>query len=234
VSQEIRKKVEVVPTDEYDPRHYLCSIGPSPMDATQTTHLEHCIERLRTGDESARAELLNSACERLRRLARKMLKGYPRLARLEETGDVLQNAAVRLHASLKAVAPESLRHFFRLAALQIRRELIDLARHHFGPQGLGGKMATPAPGDADTPRPPFEKAETTDEPARLAVWSELHQRIETLPEPDREVFELLWYHELTQEQAAEILNVSRHTVIRRWQAACLRLRDLLSSSGFQS
>jgi hypothetical protein len=33
---------------------------------------------LKAGDESARKELLNCACERLARLTRKMLKAYPR------------------------------------------------------------------------------------------------------------------------------------------------------------
>ena len=35
----------------------------------------------RGGDEAARAELLGCACERLRMLARKMLKGYPNVRR---------------------------------------------------------------------------------------------------------------------------------------------------------
>ena len=46
--------------------------------------------------ERAREALLSHAAGRLERLARMMLRGYPRLRRWEETGDVLQNALLRL------------------------------------------------------------------------------------------------------------------------------------------
>src|SRR4051794_19817952 len=135
-----------------------------------TTVIQGWVDRLRGGDDSAREALLNCAAERLTRLARKMLKGYPGVARWEQTGDVLQNALIRLDRALTAVAPPTARDFFRLAAAQIRRELIDLARRHAGPEGLGARHSTvdrtagdkspaagrgePAAGaDPDPPRP---------------------------------------------------------------------------------
>jgi len=98
------------------------------MADQSTAHLQRCLERLRAGDSTARAELLNSACERLQRLTHKMLQDYPRVRRWEETGDVCQNALIRLCRTLETISPESVRDFYRLAALQVRRELIDLAR----------------------------------------------------------------------------------------------------------
>ena len=95
-----------------------------------TTVIQGCIDRLRVGDESARAALLDCAADRLARLARKMLKGYPGVARWEQTDDVAQNALIRLDRALRAVTPPTARDFFRLAAAQVRRELIDLARHY--------------------------------------------------------------------------------------------------------
>ena len=65
------------------------------------------------------------ACARLRQLTCAMLKDYPRLKRWEETDDVFQNASLRLYRALGKVRPASVREFFRLAAVQIRRELID-------------------------------------------------------------------------------------------------------------
>ena len=62
-----------------------------------TTRIQLRLDRLRAGDASARDELLTMACERLRRLARKMLRGYPGVRRWEQTDDVLQNATLRLH-----------------------------------------------------------------------------------------------------------------------------------------
>src|SRR6516165_11191633 len=107
------------------------------MPDNRTVHLQHCVDRLRQGDEAARQELLEGTCERLRQLTQTMLRDYRRLKRWEETDDVLQNALVRLHRALQQVTPPTLRDFYRLATLQIRRELIDLSRHYYGPEGRG-------------------------------------------------------------------------------------------------
>jgi RNA polymerase sigma factor (sigma-70 family) len=190
--------------------------------SSRTLQFQMRIDRLRAGDTSARDELLTLACERLGRLARKMLKGYPRVRRWEETGDVLQNATLRLGRALDEVAPATTADFFRLAALQIRRELIDLARHYYGPQGEGANHATagasPRPAGDDT-EPAYEPAAKTDDPSRLASWAEFHRQVEVLPTEEREAFDLLWYQGLSQAEASELLGVSERTVKRRWQAA---------------
>ena len=75
-------------------------------------------------------------------LARAMLRRYPHVRRWEETDDLLQAALMRLHRSLAEVQPEGVPHFDNLAAAQIRRELIDLARSYHGPEGLGANHHT--------------------------------------------------------------------------------------------
>ena len=109
-----------------------------------STVIQGCIDRLRAGDESARAALLSCASDRLARMARKMLKGYPGVARWEQGDDIAQNALIRLERALRAVAPPTARDFFRLAAAEVRRELIDLARHYYGPRGLGAHHSSDA------------------------------------------------------------------------------------------
>jgi hypothetical protein len=47
------------------------------------------------------------------------------------------------------------------------------------------------------------------------------------PMEEREVFDLLWYHALTQAEAAELLQVTDRTVKRRWRSARLRLHRAL-------
>ena len=108
-----------------------------------STEIQLRLDRLRSGDESARDELLDITRVRLGRLARKMLQGYPGVRRWEQTDDILQNVALRLCRALKTIRPESVHGFVRLAALQIRRELIDLARHYDGPEGCGRHHAQP-------------------------------------------------------------------------------------------
>jgi RNA polymerase sigma factor (sigma-70 family) len=191
----------------------------------QTLRLQRCLERLHAGDESAREELLAAACERLTQLTRTMLQDYRRLRRWEETGDVLQNALLRLHRALEQVLPPTPCDFYRLAALQIRRELIDLARHYYGPQGLGARHESVGP-----MAPLDARADVTDNPARLAAWAEFHEQASALPEDEREVFDLVWYQGLSHTDAAALLNVSARTVKRRWQAACLRLHEALGGA----
>jgi RNA polymerase sigma-70 factor (ECF subfamily) len=149
--------------------------------------------------------------------------------RWEETDDVLQNALLRLHRALREVALPSARDFFRLAALQIRRELLDLARHHYGPHGLGAHHASRAAAHAaDGSQPPaHEPAAHSHEPGRLAAWTEFHTQAGALPDDEREVFDLLWYQGLSQAEAATILGISERTVKRRWQAARLALHQAL-------
>src|SRR3954452_7824325 len=138
------------------------------MGSDQSTQLQHCLDRLREGDLSARDDLIRYSCARLERLTHTMLRDYARLRRWEETGDVLQNAMIRLNRALGEVAPANVRDFFRLAALEIRRELIDLARHYYRPGGPGDRHASvhgghpsdPSPHSGGPP-PAYEQEEST-------------------------------------------------------------------------
>ena len=78
-----------------------------------------------------------------------MLGRFPNVRRWADTDDVLQNAQLRLLHALETVRPDSTRRFFGLAAKQIRWELIDLARHFYGAEGIGANHASK--GGAATP-----------------------------------------------------------------------------------
>ncbi|HEY6565581.1 MAG TPA: sigma-70 family RNA polymerase sigma factor [Pirellulaceae bacterium] len=183
--------------------------------------LEDCLTRLRRGDVSARDELIAEACQRLTRLTRKMLHDYPRVHRWEETDDVFQRSVMRICKALEQVTPASVTEFIRLAACQIRRELIDLARHYYGPHGLGAHHLTNH-GSADLASIP--RTGESREPSRLIDWAEFHQRIDELPQELRQVFDLVWYQGLSQLQAAGLLGVHERTIRRRWREACISVR----------
>jgi RNA polymerase sigma factor (sigma-70 family) len=193
----------------------------------ETTMIEQLLGRLRAGDGAARDPLLGVVCERLGRLAHKMLRDFPGVARWEGTDDVLQNATLRLCRALKDVTPESPRSFFNLAAVQIRRELIDLARHYNGPHGMGAHHQSLGPSDVRK-NPGLEcPAADTNEPGGLTDWTEFHEQVEALPDEQREVFNLVWYQGLTQVEAAALIGVTERVVKWRWRAARLTLHQAL-------
>jgi RNA polymerase sigma-70 factor (ECF subfamily) len=195
-------------------------------ELSSSTRLQLQLDRLNSGDETARDELLKIAYDRLLRLARKMLARYPGVQRWEQTDDVLQNAALRLWKSLRDVRPESVRSFINLAAVQIRRELIDLARHHEGGAGPGRPREGPGPRDGSASTlVPRDSGTDTGDPARLADWTEFHNHIEALPGEEKEIFDLLWYQGLTQAEAAAVLEVTERVVRYRWRAARLKLHE---------
>src|SRR5947209_14826634 len=124
-----------------------------------TQQLQCCLERMRGGDQAARDELLRGVVNQLERLARKMLRRFPNVHRWAETDDVLQSALMRLLRGLQQLdPPSSMAQFFALAAQQMRRELLDLARHHCNPKrpgvhhvseldDKGGEMEASAPSE---------------------------------------------------------------------------------------
>jgi RNA polymerase sigma-70 factor (ECF subfamily) len=190
------------------------------LDA-QTTVLVQLLERMKRGDREARDELVRAFQARLELLGQKMLRNYPGVGRWVEASDVLQGSLLRLLRALESVQPESTRAFFGLAAEQIRRELLDLARHFYGPQGLGANHASVG-ADPETSRPGFEPADPGDD-GDLERWCRFHEEVTRLPVQEREVVGLVYYHGWTQTQVAELFQVNVRTVRRWWESALVKL-----------
>lgn len=195
-----------------------------PVEKSLTQQL---LNRIADGDDKARELLISHSMARLRRLAASMLRDLPSVRRWDDTDDVLQNALVRLNRALLVVAPESPRRFIGLAATQIRRELVDLYRHHYGPEGHAAHHASGMKNQdsQSSSVPSFDSPDKQMSPSTQAI---LHEAIDRLPEDLREVFEMTFYQGMTQEEIAGVLDVSTKTIKRRWRDARLALQDLLS------
>jgi len=194
----------------------------------QTEIIQGQLSRLRLGDAAALNDLLGYASSRLEHLTRKMLNGFGAVRRHEQTGDVLQNALIRLTRAIQEVVPEDSRHFFRLAALQIRRELVDLARRYSG-KGMhsldgGGED------DGSAVQADLSPVEQTNDPRKVAEWTEFHRMVQELPEKEREVVDLLLYNGLSQQEAADVMQVDVRSIKRYWQRARLTLFERLQGS----
>lgn len=184
------------------------------------------MEQLQSVDHANSHELVGSynvmsaeSREFIHRVAHELLSGFPLVRRWNETDDVCQEAAARMHSALQVMEPESRRHFENLVALQIRRTLIDLARKQL-------RTVDQCP-SRWTPQEPFLRVDDVlndfgDDAAdsdSLSRWTRLHECVEEIPEPDRETFQLMWYRGLRRCQIAEMMGVDVSTVQRRWRSA---------------
>jgi RNA polymerase sigma factor (sigma-70 family) len=83
-------------------------------------------------------------------------------------------------------------------------------------------------GEGSSDGQPLNPSErSTCSAAHLERWAEFHRQVELLPEEEREITSLLWYHGLSQAEAAEMLGISERTLQRRWQSARLKLFEAL-------
>ena len=204
------------------------------MAQGETARIHRWVERLQAGDESALNELIVHFEQRLRSLTRKMIREFPLVQRSEQTDDVFQQAVLRLCRALKAVSPGNTRELIRLSAAQVRRELLNLTRYYksrpsvqlveqLGPDGEGRFSQTVRL----DPTPLSQEPATAETPSVLENWTEFHQVVATLPEAEREVFDLVFYQGMTQSEVASIQDVSLKTVRKRWNSARLAIYDAL-------
>ena len=178
----------------------------------QTTELQILLDRWGVGD-IATAVVFERADARFRLIARRMLREYPAVRAKEETGDVWHGAFFRMARALAEVRPTTVRALTGLAAEQIRRELLDLARKHRRRPvitGLDLSFVDGARFDHDLDR-----------------WAALHEAAGNLPERVKQVFDLHYYGGLTHEEIARTIGTCDRTVRTRWRQAQVHLLDLL-------
>ena len=189
------------------------------MAGDPSAMLHGLLARVAAGDQAARHELIGCAYQRLRCLARVILnENFPRLKAAPaalETTDVADEAALGMYEVLAEIQPATPRDFFRLAAQRIRWLLLERAKQV---DRAGRELPdSPAPRAAD-------RLPEDDVPGALEA---LYQQIEALPDKEREVVDLLYFHELDQSEAAAILGVTERSVRRYWTAARLKLLETM-------
>ena len=186
-----------------------------------TSELADLLEKLRQGDPDARCRVVEcrrgSAEEVDPQDAPWLPEGSP-LGRNRRVSRTLFFAST-VHwptCGLKGYA-----EFYALAGMQIRRELLDLAKHFQGAQGIGAKH------HSDRGRAAERKCADPLEPETLEAWARFHEAVGCLPDEEREVVQLVWYDGMKRPEAAAVLGVSLATLKRRWQSARLHLSELL-------
>ncbi len=158
-----------------------------------------------------------------------MLSQFPNVRRWDDTDDVFQNAAMRLHRTLGKVPITSPREIIALAATELHRELLDLARRHTGPMSFAANHATnfPEQGGINAAPTPLAVSHACAAEEPLDRWSLFQEAIARLPDDLREVFHLVWYVDADQKTIARLMACSERTVRSRWQEARLAVRAAL-------
>jgi RNA polymerase sigma-70 factor (ECF subfamily) len=204
-----------------------------------TTILQGQLDRAVTGDAQARQRLLELTRDRLMRHARRFLHGrYARLEPLAQTDDVVQQLYIkilqhqdRFWVNADGEPVQSLAEFFGHASAWMRDVLCDQLRKAYGRDDNHPAVLPLDGGPCDT-RPRYEPASDTLDGEKLRRWTEFHEAVARLPDDLRAVFDLLWYQEMSQAEAAALLGIAVPTVKLRWMKARLRVQQALDGAPF--
>ncbi len=167
--------------------------------------------------------LLDRAVLRLQRLCATLLHhDYPRLTRPPlnlQTDELLGAVVERLLKALREARPRTVREFFALAGQHMRWELNDLARR------LDNQPAAVELHEGEIPTP--ASSDSGLSPAGLRML----EAIDSLPEDEREAFDLVRIQGLPYAEAAELLGVAPRTVQRRLDRGLRLLTERLGDLG---
>jgi RNA polymerase sigma factor (sigma-70 family) len=178
------------------------------------------------GDSSAEPiirALLDRSVRQLHHFCAALLhRSYPRLTRPPlnlQADDLLSAVVERLLKALRETRPGTVRQFLALAGQHMRWELNDLARR------LDKQPAAVELRDGLVPAPASSDSGLSPEGRRML------EAIDSLPEDEREAFDLVRIQELTHGEAAELLGVSAKTVQRRLDRGLRLLTERLGDLG---
>jgi RNA polymerase sigma factor (TIGR02999 family) len=160
------------------------------------------------GDQSALEELAPLVHAELHRLAHHYM-GRERPGHTLQTSALVNEAYIRL-IDWKNVRWQNRAHFFAVAAQLMRRTLVDFARDRQYLKRGGGALQVSL-GEA--------AAFTVERGADLVA---LDEALTALAEVDRrkgQVVEMRFFGGLSIEEVAEVLKVSKETVMRDWRLA---------------
>ncbi|HET6842989.1 MAG TPA: sigma-70 family RNA polymerase sigma factor [Candidatus Angelobacter sp.] len=172
------------------------------------------LQRWGQGDEHALDSLTPLVYDDLRHIASYILKG-------ERPGHTLQPTALVNEAYLKLAGAAKIqlqdrKHFFAVAARAMRQILVDYARSR-GREKRGGAMAF-LPLDEALAMAPEQLSHDV-----LALDEALNRLAAKDPRKTR-IVELRFFGGLSNEETAEILQISPNTVMRHWSMAKAWLR----------
>ena len=209
------------------------------MSDESTAVLQGQLERALTGDAAARQRLLELTRDCLVRHARHLLHGrYARLEPFAQTDDVVQQLYIkilqnqdRFWVNADGQPVHRLAEFFEHTSAWMRDVLCDLLRKECGRDDQRPAVL-PLDGGSAGAGPRHEPSSSTLDGEKVRRWTEFHETVARLPDELRAVFDLLWYQEMSQAEAAALLGIAVPTVKLRWMKARLQVQQALGGVPF--
>lgn len=180
----------------------------------------------RDGDQSVTEQIIALVYDELRLRARKYLsneRGYQTLSPTALVNETLVRLLGGAQVEWKCRA-----HFFVVASKQMRRILIDYARHR-AVRNNGNQRWEQANANDEATRP-FEFSNNHTD--LLALNETLDELAEIFPR-SAEIVELRYFGGLTEQETADVLEISLATVKRDWKSAKTWLFGKLNSGSSQ-
>lgn len=180
----------------------------TPRGVNESTEVTQLLKAARDGDTGALDRLLPIVYQELRHLARRQL-------RAERAGHTLQTTGLVHEAYLKLVDQRGVEwqgraHFLGVAARAMRQVLIDYARRRGAVKRGGGWTRT----TLDNERLPVEFPVE-----ELLALNDALDRLNDIDRRLRQVVECRFFCGMTEEEIAEVLDVTPRTVQRDWVKA---------------
>ncbi len=179
--------------------------------ATEHTPITELLGRWKSGDRSVESDLIGAVYPVLRDIARAQVRRHSGVFTLQATE--LANEAYEKIFLGQGSGWKNRDHFYAIAAMVIRRVVIDYARQR-GSEKRGGGLRFIALDEL-----PEDQSPLIDD---SVDWLAVDFALAELSRVDAEcarVVELKIFSGLTNEQIAEVEGCSRSTVIRQWRFA---------------
>ena len=184
------------------------------------TSLAGLIAQARRGDEAASNALIDTIYPELRRLAHHYLGGERQNHTLQ-TVDLVHEAWVRLFSSAE-VPVHDRTHLVALMATQMRRALVDYARHRNAAKGPGSGIRVSLTAARDIGFRPDEDVLALDQALTA---------LEAVDPRAVRIVEMRFFGGLEEAEAAAAIGVSISTLKRDWTFARAWLFDRLNTVG---
>ena len=162
------------------------------------------LRRVEQGDAEAHNQLASLVRAQLKRIAANRLR-HERPDHLYQTSDLVQEAYVRLF-KMKNVQWEGREHFFKMAAVQMRRILIEYARHAYRDNPVRVSLA-------EVPGLSFNAGRD------LLRLDEILYDLEKIDPRRAEVVVLRYFGGYQLDEIARLTGLSLATVKRYWASA---------------